>query len=495
MADRTVDERATSPIDGLARLDRETARLLRGRLAVAAEPGALDAPVAAAPGVPDRLVRVVARSILRRRGDDRATLALAFGHGGADAAAFKGVLGDDLVSRLDALGIVEERSGVVRGRFRLVFFHGAWILADPPHAGQDAVMAPGSTTEQVVRVLPDVNGRRTVDVGTGPGTMAIVMALRGATAIGTDINPRALAMARANAVLNDVRIDFRDGPLLEPVRDERWDLIVSQLPYVLQPETVAPVQFLHGGAYGDELPMRLVADAPRHLGRDGIAVSLFDSPVRKDRTLKERIVDAGGARGVDLLVVDTPGVPVHYQAMSYAQLADPALSEGIESVIVAYEEHAHRLGIERVSHSLGVQHRSGRDRTWAHALGVPTYPATWEEVASYMRGIDLLGADDATVLGASVKPRPGATLEHRISLDEPSREPFRTVEFDAGSIAASSALAEAGWHLLEQLAWDPSVARAVDELARATGHDRPQAEAIVLQFVREALARGFLVTD
>ena len=169
----------------------------------------------------------------------------------------------------------------MRSPFRLTRFFDAWLLADEPDAGSDAAMPPGPTTQHLVRALPEVRGARTLDIGTGPGTLAITMASRGAAlAIGTDVNPRALALARANATLNDVVIELREGSLFEPVRGESFDLVVSQPPYVTRPANLPGVDYLHGGEYGDEIAMRLVSDVPDFLEADGISVTLFDTPVR-----------------------------------------------------------------------------------------------------------------------------------------------------------------------------------------------------------------------
>ena len=71
--------------------------------------------------------------------------------------------------------------------------------------------------------------------------------------IGTDINPRAIALARANATLNGIgNVEFRAGNLYEPVQGDEFDLIVSQPPYY--PALPGSEKtFLHGGPRGDEL--------------------------------------------------------------------------------------------------------------------------------------------------------------------------------------------------------------------------------------------------
>lgn len=68
-----------------------------------------------------------------------------------------------------------------------------------------------------------------------------------------------------------------------------------------------------------------------------------------------------------------------------------------------------------------------------------------------------------------------------------------SITFEPGSIATSSAIAEAGAALLELLAHDPSVAVAIERFGEANGSAPEETREIVVGFVREALARGFLV--
>lgn len=102
------------------------------------------------------------------------------------------------------------------------------------------VLIPRPETELIVEEALELfpEGRRPeviVDVGTGSGCLAVVLALEfpESTVIATDISQAALGVARRNAESNGVadRIEFRLGDLLEPVT-ESADLIVSNPPYV-----------------------------------------------------------------------------------------------------------------------------------------------------------------------------------------------------------------------------------------------------------------------
>lgn len=107
-----------------------------------------------------------------------------------------------------------------------------------------AVLIPRPETEHVIEtVLPliqPVEQPRIVDVGTGSGCIAIVLAkeLPQAEIHATDISPVALEIARANTARYDLekRIHFHQGDLLEGFSPRSFDLVVSNPPYVGESE-------------------------------------------------------------------------------------------------------------------------------------------------------------------------------------------------------------------------------------------------------------------
>ncbi len=76
-----------------------------------------------------------------------------------------------------------------------------------------------------------------LDLCTGSGILAIAAARSGcATVTAVDTSRWAVLVAALNGALNGVRIDSRRGDLYEPLRGRRFDLIVSNPPYVPTPD-------------------------------------------------------------------------------------------------------------------------------------------------------------------------------------------------------------------------------------------------------------------
>jgi release factor glutamine methyltransferase len=90
--------------------------------------------------------------------------------------------------------------------------------------------------EKVIELAAAFSQLRIVDVGCGSGAIAIALAhcLPHATITAIDFSAPALAVARENAALNGLasRIRFLKGDLLALVRDEAFDIVVSNPPYV-----------------------------------------------------------------------------------------------------------------------------------------------------------------------------------------------------------------------------------------------------------------------
>ncbi|MBE7551292.1 MAG: peptide chain release factor N(5)-glutamine methyltransferase [Anaerolineales bacterium] len=120
-----------------------------------------------------------------------------------------------------------------------------------------------------------------VDVGTGSGCIAVALAKHtpDLSIIAVDTSPEALRLARLNAEQHAVadRITFLSGDLLELLL-EPVDLIVSNPPYVSQPELAAampevskyePRLALDGGPDGLEVIRRLLSQAREKLARGG----------------------------------------------------------------------------------------------------------------------------------------------------------------------------------------------------------------------------------
>ena len=123
--------------------------------------------------------------------------------------------------------------------------------------------------------------RRVLDLCTGSGCLAILAALvfPHARIDAVDLSAGALALARRNVATHRLqdRITLHRGDLFKPLASNRYDLILSNPPYVdaggmakLPPEyRHEPRMALAAGDDGLDLVRRILSDAPRHLAKNG----------------------------------------------------------------------------------------------------------------------------------------------------------------------------------------------------------------------------------
>jgi len=188
----------------------------------------------------------------------------------ADAEAAIGPVG---LSRLERAGVLQGVDGAVRAAFKLIP-HGDLLIASDrdgePSTAHDWVAGihPPSVTLAKLTVRRPVTGA--LDLGTGNGIQALLASRHAERVIATDVNPRALDFARFNARLNGVsNIEFRQGSFFEPVEGERFDLIVSNPPYVISPES--RYAYRDSGLAGDGCARHVVESAPAFLAEGGYA--------------------------------------------------------------------------------------------------------------------------------------------------------------------------------------------------------------------------------
>ena len=110
-------------------------------------------------------------------------------------------------------------------------FHGHRFKVTP------AVLIPRPETEQLIDMIVDENPAsdlRVLDMGTGSGCIAISLAraLKFAQVDALDVSRDALAVARENAALLKVKVRFFESDMLSPQPPARYDIIVSNPPYV-----------------------------------------------------------------------------------------------------------------------------------------------------------------------------------------------------------------------------------------------------------------------
>ncbi|MGW0766303.1 DUF7059 domain-containing protein [Streptomyces sp. NPDC002676] len=136
---------------------------------------------------------------------------------------------------------------------------------------ESVVLGVGGASTTLAGITVRTPVAAALDLGTGSGIQALHAAQHVTRVTATDLNPRALHITALTLALSGApAAELREGSLFEPVRDdEKFDLIVSNPPFVISPGT--RLTYRDGGMGGDDLCRSLVQQAGERLNEGGFA--------------------------------------------------------------------------------------------------------------------------------------------------------------------------------------------------------------------------------
>jgi release factor glutamine methyltransferase len=224
---------------------------------------------------------------------------------------------------------VDRLRELVRRRGRrepLAYVLGSWSFFGLELRCDARALVPRPETEVLVEhclTLLAGNGSPGVaDIGTGTGAIALALAARlpGATVAAVDISSDALALAVENAEANGLaeRVELLEGDLLAPLAGRRFDLIVSNPPYVATGDEVDP-------EVADFEPAALAVYA----GPDGRAI------LERLATGAQGVLNPGGRLAVELGGGQAPWFAARLAELGYADVAITRDLRGVERIVSA----------------------------------------------------------------------------------------------------------------------------------------------------------------
>ncbi|MDQ1619463.1 MAG: hypothetical protein QOE19_2032 [Actinomycetota bacterium] len=214
------------------------------------------------------------------------------------------------------------------------------------------VLGVGGASVMLAQLTPRDRVGTTIDLGTGCGVQALHASRHSDRVIATDISQRALGLAAITAALSGVELDLRHGSLLEPVRNEGADLVVTNPPFVVSPRGRHGQQgrytYRDSGLPLDEVCARILRDAPPLLRPNGTLVMLANWVHLRGGDWRDRVGGWLPAHGVDSLVVQREVLdPAEYVEMwlrDSGETSGPGHLEAYDGWLAAFEE----AGVEGV---------------------------------------------------------------------------------------------------------------------------------------------------
>ena len=175
------------------------------------------------------------------------------------------------------------------------------------------MLGVGGASTTLARWTPRDPVATALDIGTGCGIQAFHLATHARAVTATDTSRRCLRVTRLNAALNAAvedgpftgrSLDLRGGSLLAPVAGRRFDLVVSNPPYVITPRqpvgVAAGYTYRDGGLVGDQIVQRLVEGVGAVLTDGGTAQLLGNWEHHRGEDWRDRVgawLEASGLHG------------------------------------------------------------------------------------------------------------------------------------------------------------------------------------------------------
>jgi len=448
-------------------------------------------------GIPGGVPPAEALVVLDRREDARlATLLALFS---ADQTAARAdveaaVAPLELDDLLDA-GLLEEDGPGLRSYVKLSAIGGVILAGDTQRdwGNADYVVALSPLGKTLAHTTVRRHVETALDLGTGSGTQALLLARHAMRVTAVDQNRHALARARLGQRLNGARnVEWIDAEGFDPVGAQRFDLIVAN-PSMISPGSAAVAGDSDIG--GEQLSQQVVRQSAELLNEDGFATVLCNwthPEGRWDEAPREWIRDLG----CDALLLNLGTLePLAYALANTGgpRSADP---EAVQRSVGYYESR----NVELISGGVVVLRRRSAGSNWFRAFeahGDPSGPGS-DQLERMFAGGDLLASGpvqddpsklltgnwrlaDGHLLHQSIAPENGAypvsqaVLQHQPGMNLVARVDGRAVPVLAG-LDGRGPLAT----LLEQMP-------VPEGLDRASFHN------LCLDTVEDLLARGFLV--
>jgi predicted RNA methylase len=318
------------------------------------------------------------------------------------------LVGSELLSLLSESGLVEADGDWLTARAMLLPVDGFLVASDHPSAFEqhhaDLVLWPNPTSKFLNKFAVRRHSRATLDLGTGGGILSLNAATHSDLVIATDLNARAVTFAQFNIRLNGIdNIEVLTGDCFASVADRRFDLILSNPPFFITPQT--DYLFCDNSMELDGLCRRLVKEAPAHLYEGGYMQMLCEWAQVEGQPWEERIAEWLEDTGCDAWVMKgLTQDPAEYAQHRIREISqDPANDADLYA---GYMNYYRQRGVEAIHDGLVVMRRR-KGSNWVRIEEVPKTPTgdLSSLVVSTFAAHDLIRALEKDEQLLAVRPR------------------------------------------------------------------------------------------
>lgn len=269
------------------------------------------------------------------------------------------------------MGLISVNDGYVRAEIRLFPYLDMVVAYDLPRRllrddGYDYVMGIGGSSLTLANLTVRGNMGRALDLGTGCGFQAFLATQHCDQVVAVDRNPRAVAITGFNARLNGLdAVECREGDLFAPVEGETFDLIVSNPPFVISPET----RYIYRDSpmAGDGVSRRIIREAPAYLSEGGFCQILCNWAEFAGQDWRASLGTWFDGSGCDVWVMRNTSHDVAGYASNWIRHTEKLDTENMDARFAEWLEYYRKQGIERVGGGVITMRRRSGGRNWFYA--------------------------------------------------------------------------------------------------------------------------------
>ena len=305
-----------------------------------------------------------------------------------------------------------------------------WVLSDVPSSARpgqplrpDHVLGIGGASSTLAAATIRTPVDTALDLGTGCGVQALHLGTHAKRVTATDLSERALRFAATTAALSGQSWELLRGDLVAPVAGRRFDLVVSNPPFVVGPGTTTHT-YRDSGRAGDAVCAELAAAAPGLLAEGGVMQFLANWEHVAGDDWGERVAGWFDGTGLDAWVIQREVAdPMAYVGLWLAdanEADDPARA-------AAWLDWFDANRVEAIGFGLVTLRRGGHDDPTVRVedLRQQVEQPLGDRIAEWFGRQDFIRSSD--LLAARYRTAPGLRLQQDATLGPDGWEVDRQV--------------------------------------------------------------------
>lgn len=396
-------------------------------------------------------------------------------------------------------GLLAVDGDELRPQAMVVPYEGMYIATDRSidiEAGDrpDIVLGVNRTTWLLHRFMLHEPVGTALDLGSGSGALALEAAAFCDKVTATDLNERAIALARFNVSLNLLdNVECLVGDTFEPVADRSFDRIYTNPPFFVTPSST--LMYCENDMELDGYCRRLTREAPAHLNEGGFLQMVCEWPEIKGQELSERLAEWVEGIGCDAWILKGYGEEVDSYAHKRLVETTSSTPESDQVIFEEWMRWYRDKGVRAIHGGMIALRKRSSGSNWIRIEEPPSSPreAFGHAVAERFAMFDLLHekASDEALLGERLVLHANTVL-HRDAVREEGKWKQGPAQLRVGDGIPAARAVDALILDMISLCDGRPLGVVIDDFAERVSAPVEQVRAECLALVRKLAEEGFL---